>query len=129
MKPPFLVFENPDFYIFRSTQQLTSELEVVDVEDNTYVAYDADGLLLDLVTTVAKVEHKFLWDRWTESEKIIVVREHTPPEDRTEEVRLRLIRYLGGRKQRTHPFVQLSLRELIILAGKRMPWKVNPPEP
>jgi len=50
MKLPIIVNENGDVSIYRHLEDACSHMEAIDVKNNEYVAYDADGYQLDLST-------------------------------------------------------------------------------
>lgn len=57
--PPLFVFEQNSIDIFHNVQDLENKLESVDVENNTYQAFDSLGNLLEL--SVVNKEISFLW--------------------------------------------------------------------
>lgn len=46
MKAPIIISENGDIYIYASLEKAESDIEPTDVENNIYVIYDSEGLLL-----------------------------------------------------------------------------------
>jgi len=48
MKLPIIINEHGDVSAYRSLEDACSYMEVIDVRNNEYVAYDADGYLLNL---------------------------------------------------------------------------------
>ena len=51
MKTPIIVSENGDIAFFNSIEDATSYLEPIDVENNEYDFYDAEGLILKALPT------------------------------------------------------------------------------
>ncbi|MEQ8674409.1 MAG: hypothetical protein RLP44_06825 [Aggregatilineales bacterium] len=52
MIPPIIVCESDDLNIFLSVFDAESYLEFIDVENNEYIAFDSNGLCLDLGVNV-----------------------------------------------------------------------------
>ena len=136
MHSPIIVFEGEDVRIYEFASQAESYLEIVDVEDGALEAFDGNGFLLDIRISKSPVERRLFWRRWIEHVPGIVIALHQPLADFSDAVRVRLMRCLKSREpldflwdRRPDPqsIYSLSVRELALLAGRRMAWKVEPP--
>jgi hypothetical protein len=125
MKSPIVVIEKiNDITVFRSPEQAAGYLELVDVKDGIYTAYDAEGFQLDLGTGFAMWQRQFLWIRWQQRYEAIIFSEPDPRLNRSKELRERLIAFLGFPGKKAETLQAATLEELIRLVGKQMPWKL-----
>ena len=70
MKFPIIIYEHGDILLFTEVNRACDYLEPVDVKNNEYVAYDADGNLLEL--KVALVKRKNIVGITVEQEAVVI---------------------------------------------------------
>lgn len=109
---PFFVFERNgnDAGVYSSLAEIENDLEAIDVRNNEYVAYDAEGQLLHL--RVRKEEG--FWKLGREAVEIAFAK--TNPKH-TQEFRKRLEAFLGTANM-PHAGPSISLSELVNAAVK-----------
>ncbi len=54
MKLPIIVDEHGDINVYKTAEELEQALEAIDVKNDEYIAYDANGCLLKLETSIEK---------------------------------------------------------------------------
>ncbi|QMU61548.1 MAG: hypothetical protein GKR92_07500 [Gammaproteobacteria bacterium] len=70
MKLPIILNENSDLLLFSSEEELTSYIEPIDVKNNEYVAYDANGKLLSLLVEAQEYKGRLFGKKTREIVKI-----------------------------------------------------------
>jgi hypothetical protein len=77
MKEPIIITEDYDISIHPTVEHAEKFLEIRDVKDNIYVAYDSAGQLLNIFVDFIKCQKRFLWLKWTsEYETVIIKAKH-----------------------------------------------------
>lgn len=124
MKPPIVIIEYWDISVHPSLEHAENFLEVVDVLDGIYTAYDSEGVLLEL--TVGKVmrEYRFLIFKWTAEYESVIIRESNPKQERSHELKEKLLYYLEHQGISGEEIQGSSLIDLIGRIAKDMPWKM-----
>jgi hypothetical protein len=125
MKSPIIIIESFDISIHPSSSHAARHLEVWDVEDDIYKAYDSDGQLLNIFVELVEINKKFLWFKWNVRGKIVQINEFEPRRYDLLDLRIRLIKYLKSQKIPDEELMKLSTEELITNVGKYMPWRLN----
>jgi len=124
MKPLIIITENWDISIHPSAKHAETYLGAVDVQDGIYTAYDSDGILLKLSVVAQKRERRFLFFRWMESYSCVDIQESNPKQDRSNELKEKLITYLRHLGLKDEKLNSSSLNDLIDMIAKQMPWRI-----
>lgn len=123
IKPP-IVAEGDDLFVYKSPEQATSHLEIVDILESNFVAYDSEGMLLDFHIDFFEHTRKFLWFKWKERYQGAILVEHQPPTNCSEYLRKRLLTYLRHQGKSEDLFKNATLIDLIKGVGEYMSWKI-----
>lgn len=118
-----IVVEDRDISVHPNFEHAESFLEPIDVKDNIYTAYDGGGNLLDLSVVVVEKQHSLAFFKWKTRSEVIRIKLHQPLENREEDLRGKLLEYLGNRDNKGDG--QLSTVELTRLVSKYMPWRLD----
>jgi hypothetical protein len=124
MKSPIIIAENMDISVHPNSKHAETFLEPNDIKDGLYVGFDSNGNLLDLDVILVENQHKFLFFNWNCAKEVIKIQLHQPVENRKDELRWRLLKYLEWGKEKEN-LSHLSTAELIQLVCKMMPWKLE----
>lgn len=109
MRPPFVLVDNTgDIEVFDTVQELEQYAEPVDVRLNEYVAYDAEGRLLDLRCEEV-VSGRFLRVRLS----VVRVVEAEQEPAHLDDLRRSLLRFLSRLGDNETVCEQLSLSDLL----------------
>lgn len=122
MKLPILIVESYDVSVYPTVEQAVVDLEVFDIMDGIYTAYDSEGHLLELKVATIEREVRFLCFRWFRRYSQGHITENEPAIDRSDELREKLIYYLVFSGFDESSLKGLSLAELIQHVGSFMPW-------
>jgi hypothetical protein len=90
MKSPIIIIESYDIGKYPSAKHAANHLEVQDVQDGIYEAYDSNGLLLDINIERVEREHRFLFIKWTKQYEEIRITEPDIMNDQSNELREKL---------------------------------------
>ncbi len=77
MKPPIIVSDTGNIYLFRLVQEAETYLEPPDVEDGQTIVHDSEGRRLSL--EIVAEAHKFLGITISGAEKVRIGREESLP--------------------------------------------------
>jgi hypothetical protein len=118
------ITEDFDISIHPSVEHAEIDLEVIDIKDGIYTAYDSEGYLLNMSVYNKETQNRFLFINWTSWGECIKIFDNDKKIDRSSELREKLINYLKHSKYKNEVFDRFSLIDLIYKVGKFMPWKV-----
>ena len=124
MKSPIVIVEDRDISVHPSPEHAEAFLEPIDVKAGNYIGYDSEGNLLDLSVVPAEKQHGLLLFKWTTRSNVIRIKLRQPPENREEDLKNKLRQYLENRENKKIKS-QLSIRELIQMISKYMPWRLD----
>jgi hypothetical protein len=126
VKPPIVIAESYDISVHPSVEHAEAQLEPVDVNDGIYVGYDCEGHLLDLKVEFVSRKHHFLCFKWTLYHEAVIISEHEPVSDCSNELRSKLVHCLASKKIPEKELQEASLDWLIRQVGRYMPWRLFP---
>lgn len=124
MKPPIIIIEHWDISVHPSVEHAEAFLEVADVQDGIYTAYDCEGVLLELTVGKVKLERHFLVFKWAAEYDSVIIQESIPKEERSLELKGILQSYLERQGVSVEEIRESSLINLIERIAKDMPWKI-----
>lgn len=124
MKPPIIIIESWDISVHPSVDHVEKFLEIVDIREGIYTAYDSEGYLLDLSVGQVNIERHFLCFKWIASFESAILRDTHPRRERSGELREKLLNSLTHRGIPQEKIQAATLLELIYRMGKYMPWKI-----
>ena len=123
MKPPIVVVEGFDISVHPTVRHAEAQTEAVDVRDGIYDVYDSEGYLLEFQVEPVEEERHFWFLKWIVHYDRVILKEHIPKTDRSDELREKLIHYMSGWRRPKEDPQTLSLPQLIKEVGKYMPWR------
>jgi len=124
MKPPIIITEDSDISVHPSVDHAEAFLEIVDVREGIHTAYDSEGYLLDLTVGQVHIERRFLIFKWITSVESAILRDTDPKQERSGELREKLLYYLEHRGIPVEEIWAASLLDLLDRMAKYMPWKI-----
>jgi len=117
MNLPIIINENGDVSVFNSIEAVEMTLEVIDINDNAYQAYDSNGNLLKLSPKWGKTINRLWFIKLTFDVEKVYISELHPVQNHADELRQILISYLRRTGWNQDDLTHQTLDELI----QRMP--------
>lgn len=114
MTPPIVILDGGDIIVFESVEDAEAWVEVSDVENNLFSAYDSTGILLKFDVVTTNLQRRFLWFSLQEPVKRVVINETTSPTDKSIELREALVEFLSWFGKPRNSLSSLSLPELVM---------------
>jgi hypothetical protein len=124
MKPPIFITESNDISVHPTVKHAEQFLELQDVKDNIYTAYDSEGNLLNLSTGFIECKYHFIWLKWTKRCEIVMIRDYDPPINQITELRTKIVNFLTYKGISDAGLISVSTEELIKRMYKYMPWRL-----
>ena len=124
MKAPIIIVESYDISVHPTVNHAERQLEVRDVKDNIYTAYDSEGQLLNLFVDLIERKRSFLWLKWKSQYESVRIKEFEPRRYKLNDLRTHLIDNLKSKKSLDNDLIDSSTEELVKKVGKKMPWRL-----